>query len=488
MADITSATSANAGLSFMGQYSGITTDVVDQLIEAESGGKILLQNKVTTYNKQKAAWSSVSSTLSNLQTKLQTLQNNDSYYTKTTKSSAEDYATISGSANSKSGGEFALEIEQLAKQTKLTGSQLTSVKSNKTALDLTGKLTFAYSGTVTDDSPATVDIEISAGDSLVDIADKINKQSSTVGVSATVIDRRLVLTNNAAGQHSSTLDQSANGDTLAALGLTGDAALGQAAKFTLDGIEMERDSNTVTDGIEGATLTLKKVTDAANSVSLSLVNDSSTTVKAVQDFVDQYNSTMSIIKGYLDVGDPTSSSSDSTTTNTQGDLVGDSTLQRLQSSLRSLVTQSDKTNTNSTLGAYQLGLSVDKDGVLSLDSAKLQEQLDESPEKVHDFFYVQVDEFDDTQDKGYTTQLNSLLNTFITDTDDHKSVINNTTTSLDKMVKSLNDQIDDFTERLAAKREQYITQFTALDTMMMNAQSQLDYMQSQLGTNSSSNN
>ncbi|UTB75313.1 flagellar filament capping protein FliD [Latilactobacillus curvatus] len=482
MADITSATSApNAGLSFLGQYSGITTDVVDQLIEAESGGKTLLQNKVTKYNQEKSAWSEISSALSNFQTKLKALQNNDSYYSKIAKSSNEDLATISGNSDAKNGGDFELLVSQLAKQTKLTGSQVSAAETNSTDLNLNGKLTFAYQGEKTDDSPETVDIDITEKDSLLDIADKINKESKNIGVSAVVINKRLVLTNNKSGAKETTLDQTKNTATLAALGLNTSADLGQAAKYSLDGIDMESDSNVISDAIDGATITLKKEIKPEDAVTLSLKNDDSKTVKAATDFVTQYNNLMSLIKSNLDVGNPSASTAESSSTNVQGKLVGDSTLQRLQSSLRNMITQADKDN-GASLSPFDMGFSVDKDGVLSLDEDKFKSQLADSPEKVHDFFYVQgEDSFDESTDTGYTAKLNSLVNEFISNDATKKGIITNKSDSIDKMVKDLNSQIDDFTARLADKREQYIAQFTQLDSIMMQADSQMQYMQSQLG-------
>lgn len=488
MADITSATSSpNAGLSFLGQYSGITTDVVDQLIEAESGGKTLLQNKVTTYTNEKAAWSEISSALSNFQTKLKALQSDDSYYSKAAQSSNEDLATISGNSSAKNGGSFELLVSQLAKATKLTGNQVSGITVNSDKLNVSGQLTFNYQGTKTDNSPETVDIDISENDSLLDVADKINKESKNTGVSAVVIDKRLVLTNNKSGDKETTLDQTKNTATLEALGLNVSAQRGQAAKYSLDGIAMESDSNVISDAIDGATITLKKEISADDAVTLSLKNDDSKTLAAANDFVKQYNSLMDLLKSDLDVGDPSASSSDSTAANTQGKLVGDSTVQRLQSTLRNMISQSDKAN-GAALSPYDLGFSVDKDGVLSLDESKFKDQLADSPEKVHDFFYVAgEDSFDETQASGYTAKLNSFINEFTSDTASKQGIIKSKTDSIDKMVKDLNSQIDDFTRRLADKRDQYIAQFSNLDTIMMNAETQLQYMQSQLGTNQSGN-
>lgn len=100
-------------------------------------------------------------------------------------------------------------------------------------------------------------------------------------------------------------------------------------------------------------------------MTLSLANDTSKVVDAVQGLVDQYNSLMSFIGDNLTVGDPSSEN------NKTGTLVGDSALTRLQTQLRNLITI--PAVSGSKLTANKLGIStVDNDGTLGLDTTKLK--------------------------------------------------------------------------------------------------------------------
>lgn len=49
------------------------------------------------------------------------------------------------------------------------------------------------------------------------------------------------------------------------------------------------------------------------------------------------------------------------------------------------------------------------------------------------------------------------------------------------MIKDVDSRISQFEDRLEAKKARYIKEFTALDTAMMQAESQLEMMYSQLG-------
>src|SRR5699024_9015701 len=108
---------------------------------------------------------------------------------------------------------------------------------------------------------------------------------------------------------------------------------GKNSIFTINGVEIERSSNSISDAIEGTTINLHKAHtgDEYDTVNISL--DTSKLTKAVQDFVDQYNSTMTFIEDKMAAGDPEVEGS-------RGTLAGDSSLMRLHSSLRNMVTSS----------------------------------------------------------------------------------------------------------------------------------------------------
>lgn len=469
-----SITTANGISSTLGQFSGITADDVEQLLQADSVGKTRAQNQITTLTDQKTAWSDVKTRLNNFLTKVNALQSDDAYQTKKATTSDATIASITGDTAAAE-GTYDLKVEQLATASKITGARL-DVKNSKTAVGAAGSLTLTSAELDKDGQAKTFNFDISATDTLNDIAAKVNKETGNSSIKASVVDNRLILANNKMGAR----DISVGGDAAANLGLATGATTtkGQSAIFQLDGMQVTRDTNTVSDVIEGTTFTLSKVSD--DHATLSLTNDTSKTVSAVKDLVSQYNSLMSLISDDLDVGDPSKSD------NTTGKLAGDSELMRLQSSLRNMVT--NPYVAGSSLNPNKVGISfIDREGTLGLDEDKLNKAIADDPEAVKNMFYQSTKNSIGTvtSESGYAADLSKMLNTYLVDSSANKGVIATKSAGYDSSIKDLNKQIDSFNTMLEAKKTQYVDMFTRLDQAMMEAQSQMNYFTSQTSSMSS---
>src|SRR5690606_10883280 len=137
----------------------------------------------------------------------------------------------------------------------------------------------------------------------------------------------------------------------------------------VDGIRVTRDSNTISDVIQGVTLTLKET----GTVTVEVRHDVNRVVDRVRAFVDQYNSVQSFISDKTSRGQI---------------LQGDVLLSRIQMELRQLtmapVLGSD--------GLAMIGITIDRHGTMSLDEAKLRAVLEEDPEAVHRLFAATQEE------------------------------------------------------------------------------------------------
>lgn len=487
MSSITTSTTAGSisSSSYMGQYTGITSDTIDQLLQSDELRKTVIQNMIDKINTKSQAWTDISTRLGNLTSKLDVLQDEATYQTKKVTSSDDTIATISGTSDSMEGS-YDLVVKQLATSSKITGGVVskadgTTKISTKDALGYSGKLTITNGATDGSDTALTVEIDVKATDSLKDIANAINNakdpSDSTgtkgAGLKATIVNNQLVVSSEEMGDRTLTI----GGDLKDSLGFRdSQTTKGQSAKFTLDGIEMERNSNTPTDVVDGVTLNFKKA-DASKTITLGLTNDTDKELSAVKDFVSQYNSVMSFLSEKMDVGDPSKSD------NTTGALAGDSTLISLQSKLQSTVLGGKSVN---GVSASTLGLSVDRNGTLSLDETKFKAQLAKNPNAVKDFFFV------DTSTKyaaektgtGYTADFKAVIDRYTSTKSGSEGVISLRKASYQSEIKDYNKQIERITEQIAIKRARYVTMFTNLDTAIGNLQSQFSYFQSQ---NSSSN-
>lgn len=487
MSSITTSTTAGSvsSSSYMGQYTGITSDTIDQLLQSDELRKTVIQNKIDKINTKSQAWTDISTRLSNLTGKLDVLQDEATYQTKKVTSSDDTIATVSGTSDSLEGS-YDLVVKQLATASKLTGgvvskSDGTTKISTKDALGYSGKLTITNGATDGSDKALTVEIDVKATDSLKDIANAINNakdpSDSTgtkgAGLKATIVNNQLVVTSEEMGDRTLTI----GGDLKDSLGFANSQTTrGQNAKFTLDGIEMERNTNTPTDVVDGVTFTLKKA-DPTKTITLGLTNDTDKELSAVKDFVSQYNSVMSFLSEKMDVGDPSKSD------NKTGALAGDSTLISLQSKLQSTVLSGKSVN---GVSASTLGLSVDRNGTLSLDETKFKAQLAKNPNAVKDFFFVDTSSKYSTEKTGtgYTADFKAVLDRYTSTKSGSEGVISLRKSSYQSEIEDYNKQIERITEQIATKRARYVTMFTNLDTAIGNLQSQFSYFQSQ---NSSSN-
>lgn len=487
MSSITTSTTTGSisSSSYMGQYTGITSDTIDQLLQSDELRKTVIQNKIDKINTKSQAWTDISARLGNLTSKLDVLQDEATYQTKKVTSSDDTIATISGTSDSMEGS-YDLVVKQLATSSKITGGVVskadgTTKISTKDALGYSGKLTITNGATDGSDKALTVEIDVKATDSLKDIANAINNakdpSDSTgtkgAGLKATIVNNQLVVSSEEMGDRTLTI----GGDLKDSLGFKdSQTTRGQSAKFTLDGIEMERNSNTPTDVVDGVTLNFKKA-DASKTITLGLTNDTDKELSAVKDFVNQYNSVMSFLSEKMDVGDPSKSD------NTTGALAGDSTLISLQSKLQSTVLGGKSVN---GVSASTLGLSVDRSGTLSLDETKFKAQLAKNPNAVKDFFFVDTSSKYATEKTGtgYTADFKAVLDRYTSTKSGSEGVISLRKSSYQSEIKDYNKQIERITEQIATKRARYVTMFTNLDTAIGNLQSQFSYFQSQ---NSSSN-
>ena len=488
MSSITTSTTTGSisSSSYMGQYTGITSDMINQLLQSDELRKTVIQNKIDKINTKSQAWTDISTRLSNLTSKLDVLQDEATYQTKKVTSSDDASATVSGTADSMEGS-YDLIIKKLATSSKITGGVVskadgTTKISTKDALGYSGKLTITNGATDGSDTALTVEIDVKDTDSLKDIANAINSAkdpsdkegTKSAGLKATIVNNQLVITSEEMGDRTLTI----GGNLKDSLGFKDSKTVeGQSAEFTLDGIDMTRNSNNPTDVVDGVTFNFKKA-DASKTITLGLTNDTDKELSAVKDFVSQYNSVMSFLSEKMDVGDPSKSD------NTTGALAGDSTLISLQSKLQSTVLGGKSVN---GVSASTLGLSVDRNGTLSLDETKFKAQLAKDPNSVKDFF------FKDTSNKysaektgtGYTADFKAVIDRYTSTKSGSEGVISLRKSSYQSEIKDYNKQIERITEQIATKRARYVTMFTNLDAAIGNLQSQFSYFQSQNSSNNS---
>lgn len=470
-------------MNILGSYSGIDMTVIDQMIEAERAKGVKFTNQKQKIEREKNAWKDVNTRLDSLFKKLDTLSKKETFESRTVTSNVKESSSLSVvSGENAAVGQYRVQVKQLAVSTRLTGNKINEneIESIYDELKLDGVFSFTVDGM---EEPFS--IQVTEDDSLRDITNKINDLTEDSSIQASIVDNRLVLTDKMMGPRNLEV---VNEGIAEQLGFTEDteAVEGKSAIFTIDGLEIERNTNTIDDVIEGLTFKLKNVHEESSDEIITIASDTEKTTAAVKDFVEQYNSIMNYISTQMDVGDP------SLEDNTTGALTGDGTIMRLQSGLRSLMTRNlegDFSGDFKNIG--DLGITIDRDGVASFDEATFQEALQTDPANVAKFFYTQqtVTESAENEEGEVVTQsrferngMSELLRNFIdTYVSSSSGIISTKNETYDRMLKDINQQIELFNDRIDKKRDRYIQQFTALDIAMMQAESQMDYLYSQIG-------
>jgi flagellar hook-associated protein 2 len=267
------------------------------------------------------------------------------------------------------------------------GNQITVGGSNPAAAGLTAGVGGAFTGaTFTQDgtrSSGNIVID-SKNNTLQGIRDAINK--SNFGVTASIVSDgsstttgtpyHLVLTSTATGSNS-TMKISLTGSNGAPpddklVGLLGydpggvqNLSQKSAAQDTLanvNGIAVTSGTTSITGAIEGINLSVGKV----GSASLTVAKDSSTLTTSINGLVKAYNDLSAQIKdlnGY------------NAETKTGGPLLGDSTVQALQTQLRKQLSGSITGLQGNLTNLSQVGIAFQKDGTLTFDSSKLQKAM-----------------------------------------------------------------------------------------------------------------
>lgn len=159
-------------------------------------------------------------------------------------------------------------------------------------------------------------------------------------------------------------------------GATNELVAAKDAQFKLDGIDITRSSNTVTDVISGVTLNLLK--DASTpTTTFDVTSDVDSIKDNIKSFVDQYNQLVSAV-GQLSTFDPS--------TLDEGPLFGDVTTQNLVNSVTDILTGSVQGLTGTKTLLSQIGITLDKTNILNVNESDLTAALNSNLSDVAKIF------------------------------------------------------------------------------------------------------
>jgi len=379
-------------VNFQGISTGLnTSSLIQAIMEQESQPLVRMQDKQTLNSKRSTLMSTFSLNLLSLSTSMNSLTSS-AFFTQQVTSSDANATFASASATGATTGTYDVQVDRIASKAKLTFGAPDSTSS-------VGQGSY----TLTDKDGTTKAFTIDAtNDSLTGLRDAIN--DSGADVTATIVDSgaagpsryKLIVSSNETGAAESggtTLGLSrAEGATTLLNTVASSAA--QNAHFWVNGIELTRSSNTVSDVVEGMTFTLKSggQTAASPATTLTVATDKEGITKALQDVVSKYNAVLKLYKdnsqGATYAKNASSTSADSEALTPAGALANQPGLRTMISGIRSSIMSvpSGLSSGNYYQSAAELGLKTNQDGTLSLDTTAFKAALDKNPAAVAEVF------------------------------------------------------------------------------------------------------
>jgi flagellar hook-associated protein 2 len=424
-------------------------ELVSQQIQIDSAPLTQLQGEQTTLNSQNSALSSIGADLIALQTAVNNLTDFSGALS-AQQATSSDNSILTATADS-----TALPaVHNIVVQTLASTS---AYYTNPATLPATGSTPLTTGGSFTiqaGSKSATITIN-STNNTLTGLAAAVNSSAVAGSVTATVVQdstgARLAIVSNssgAAGDFTIT-------DTGNSTGLTFTKPVtGANATLTVDGVPISSATNTVTGVLQGVTLNLAGA-NPGETVSLSIQPNVSQATTAFSQFVTAYNQVISDLNAQTAV--------DQTTGNT-GVLGTDSTLSLIQDELFNAV---NTAGNGSIANLGSIGLNLQNDGTIQVDSSTLSNALGSNFSAVQNFFQSPT--------AGAGQALSSALINLTDPTQgpvalDQQGIANN--------LNDLSNQISQIDANLAQEQQTLTAKYSAVNVVLQ----QLPLLQQQISS------
>jgi len=438
-----------------GLATGLDTNaLIEQLMSAQRRPIERLENEKKYLNSRLDAFKQFDSKLKDLLTKIEALDTAKEVSASKATLSSEGFFSVTADADALQAN-YSVEVISLARQEKEVAAGVADgwAASSSGSLVINGQT-----------------VNISAGNSLDAIRDAING-TADIGVTASIINdgsaspNRLVLTAAKSGADGVAIDA---GSTFTDLTFSVSQA-GSDARVLVDGIEISRDSNTISGAIPGVTLNLIKegallTAQDANgpgdpprnlyeSTTLSVAQDNAAVRKKIDDFVTAYNGIINFVKDQQDA----SWGSDARFMGAK---------RRIQGLISSVVGVSGDLKS-----LAQLGLETNKDGTLKANSSKLGTAISDNLDGVKALFSGE-----DGAD-GVAALFKSYLKGVTDSVGGYYAGSKKTTSS---NIRRIDGSIAQQERRLEQRERNLRSQFEALETLVSGMNSQSNFLSQQL--------
>lgn len=454
-------------ISAAGVGSGLDVgSIINQLMAVERQPLTRLQDQQKGFQSKLSAFGQLKSAMSKLQDAAATMAKSTTFSATTASAGDTKAFTVSSTASAQTGS-YNIEVQQLARAQRVATNATTAPTIGEGSLTISlGR--YAEDGSFTAAADGEKTISLAAGASLSDLRTAIN--NANAGVSAQIINNgtvdQLVISSKETGA-AQAFKLSGTGGLAgfsydAGSAPTGLTTVQQAkdARLSIDGLAIARGSNTITDAIDGVTLTLAKPTEGETA--LTVTRDDETAKKAIDEFAKAWNELNTLIR--------TQTSYDAANKKA-GTLNGDASVRSIQGQLRSVLANPLSGMSGATM-LSDAGISFKTDGSMSVDTKKLAEALADPSKKIGELF----------AGNGTIEGFAKTLETRIKGMLDTDGLLSARTEGINRTIKSFDSRIEAFEVRLTRVEARYSAQFTALDAAMSSMSTTSAYLTQQLAS------
>jgi flagellar hook-associated protein 2 len=362
--------SSSAPITVTGLASGLeTTKIIAALMGAEREPVTHLTNEQAKIKAEQSQLQSIQSSLRQLSLAASEFSLPSLFESSQTVTSSEPLRVSAATSSGAGVGGYEVDVTQLANSAQRTFT-FTSPSSEQT-ITIDGQ-----------------ELTVKEGENANELASAINTNSKATVYAAALESGSIVLSDRATGNTGSEFIKVSG---VALTEVPGSAKEGKNAKFTVDGVEGESASNTVTDAIPGVTLTLGGLTPSGPvTIDVQAPGPSVSAVEAqVQSFIKTYNSTVEAIQTQLQT--KSFAKPKSTGEYEQGVLFGDVELTSALYGMRDTMYESIAGLSSTMSSPLDIGVSTGAptgggtssqaslEGLLTLEPAKLAEAVKANP-------------------------------------------------------------------------------------------------------------
>ena len=244
----------------------------------------------------------------------------------------------------------------------------------------------------------------------------------------------------------------------------------QDAVINFEGLNISRGSNSVNDVISGTTIDLNGVT--SSTVRLNVTSDTSTLKTSLQDVVTVYNSLNSSL-------DNMGSVKDGSTDTLNGALAGDGSLiSYIKNNIRTAVFNESSTKSGNVNALRDLGISIDRSGKMTFDETTYNSMVLNNFDDISKMLTAGTSNQSayDTAAKGLSQDIATTLEG-LTDKD---GIVTTRSTNASSVLADHKEELTKLETRMTAVYQRYLSQFTAMESMMASLDATKDYLTGQL--------